>query len=82
MQKIKKNKIVGNTNYLNNHNRNYLKILNNINKNKGIYFTNNNSKYIKKGAILKGSKSKNNIYLKNNFFNKPVGKVNKKKINK
>ena len=76
--KMKKNNIMNNTNsFLNNHD--YLKLLNNINKSKGIYFTNNNSDYLKKGIILNGSKSKNNIYLKNNFFNKPVKKLNKKK---
>ena len=75
----KKTNIMNNTNsYLNN--KDYLKIINNnINKPKGIYFTNSNSNYIKKGTILKGSKSKNNIYLKNNFFNRPVRKINKKK---
>ena len=76
--KTKKNNIINNTNsFLNNHD--YLKLLNTMNKNKRIYFTNNNSDYLKKGIILNGSKSKNNIYLKNNFFNKPVKKLNKKK---
>ena len=76
--KIKKNNIMNNTNsFLNNHD--YLKLLNTMNKAKGIYFTNNNSDYIKKGIILNGSKSKNNIYMKNNIFNKPVKKLNKKK---
>ena len=76
--KMKKNNIMNNTNsFLNNHD--YLKLLNNINKSKGISFTNNNSDYLKKGIILNGSKSKNNIYLKSNFFNKPVKKLNKKK---
>ena len=77
--KSKKNSnIMNNTNsYLNN--RDYIKIANNVNKSKGIYFTNNNSNYGKKGAILKGSKSKNNIYLKNNLFNRPVRKINRKK---
>ena len=76
--KMKKNNMMNNTNsFLNNHD--YLKLLNNINKSKGISFTNNNSDYLKKGIILNGSKSKNNIYLKNNFFNKPVKKLNKKK---
>ena len=74
----KKNNIMNNTNsFLNNHD--YLKLLNTMNKTKGVYFTNNNSDYIKKGIVLNGSKSKNNIYLKNNFFNKPVKKLNKKK---
>ena len=75
----KKTNIMNNTNsYLNS--KDYLKIINNnINKPKGIYFTNNNSNYNKKGTVLKGSKSKNNIYLKNNFFNRPVKKLNKKK---
>ena len=76
--KMKKNNMMNNTNsFLNNHD--YLKLLNNINKSKRIYFTNNNSDYLKKGIILNGSKSKNNIYLKSNFFNKPVKKLNKKK---
>ena len=76
--KTKINNIMNNTNsFLNNHD--YLKLLNNINKSKGIHVTNNNSDYLKKGIILNGSKSKNNIYLKNNFFNKPVKKLNKKK---
>ena len=77
--KTKKNNIMNNTNsFLNNHD--YLRLLNNMNKNKGSYFLiNNNSDYLKKGIILNGSKNKNNIYLKNNFFNKHVKKVNKKK---
>ena len=77
--KTKKNNIMNNTNsFLNNHD--YLRLLNNMNKNKGSYFlNNNNSDYLKKGIILNGSKNKNNIYLKNNFFNKHVKKVNKKK---
>ena len=77
--KTKKNNIMNNTNsFLNNHD--YLKLLNTMNKTKGAYFTsNNNSDYIKKGIVLNGSKSKHNIYLKNNFFNKPVKKLNKKK---
>ena len=80
--KSKKTNIMNNTNsYMNN--RDYLKIINNANKNKGIYFTNinnnNNSNLLKKGTALKCSKSKNIIYLKNNFFNRPVKKLNKKK---
>ena len=77
--KTKKNNIMNNTNsFLNNHD--YLQLLNTMNKTKGAYFTNNNnSDYIKKGIVLNGSKSKHNIYLKNNFFNKPVKKLNKKK---
>jgi hypothetical protein len=74
--KSKKGSIMNNTNsYLNNHD--YPKILSN--KTKEIYFTNNNNNYIKKGINLKGSKSKNNIYLKNSLFNRPVKKLNKKK---
>ena len=77
--KMKKSNIMNNTNsFLNNHD--YLRLVNNMNKNKGSCFTNNNnSDYLKKGIILNGSKSKNNIYLKNNIFNKPVKKLNKKK---
>ena len=77
--KTKKNNIMNNTNsFFNNHD--YLKLINTMNKAKGTYFTNNNnSDYLKKGIILNGSKSKNNIYLKNNFFNKPVKKLNRKK---
>ena len=77
--KSKKNIIMNNTNsFLNNHD--YLKLLNNMNKNKGNYFTNcNHSDYLKKGIILNGSKSKNNIYIKNNLFNKPMKKLYKKK---
>ena len=76
--KTKKNNIMNNTNSFFNNN-DYLKLLNTVNKNKGTYFTNsNNSDYIKKGIVLNGSKSKNNIYLKNNFFNKPVKKLNRK----
>ena len=76
--KTKKSNIMNNTNsYLNNHD--YLRLINNMNKSKGSYFSNNNnSDYLKKGIILNGSKSKNNIYLKSNFFNKPVKKLNKK----
>lgn len=78
--KSKNSNIMNNTNsYLNNHD--YLKILSNLNKNKGVFFTNSNSNYNKKAAILKGSKSKNNIYLKNNLFNKPFYKLSKKRIN-
>jgi hypothetical protein len=76
--KSKNSNMMNNTNsYLNNHD--YLKILSNLNKNKGVFFTNSNSNYNKKAAILKGSKSKNNIYLKNNLFNKPFYKLSKKK---
>ena len=76
--KTKKSNIMNNTNsYLNNND--YLKKIINANKNKGIYFTNNNSNFCKKSIILKGSKSKNNIYLKNNFFIRPGKKINKKK---
>ena len=77
--KTKKNNIMNNTNSFFNNN-DYLKLLNTMNKTKGTYFTNNNnSDYLKKGIVFNGSKSKNNIYLKNNFFNKPVKKLNKKK---
>ena len=76
--KTKKNNIMNNTNsFLNNHD--YLKLLNTLNKSKGTYLTNNYSDYLKKRIVLNGSKSKNNICLKNNFFNKPVKKLNKKK---
>ena len=76
--KSKKNIIMNNTNsFLNNHD--YLKLLNTLNKSKGAYLTNNYSDYLKKRIVLNGSKSKNNICLKNNFFNKPVKKLNKKK---
>jgi hypothetical protein len=75
--KSKKGSILNSTNlYLSN--KEYY-ILNHVNKNKGIYFTNNNSNYIKKKVNLKSSKSKKNIYLKNNYFNRPVKKMNKKK---
>ena len=76
--KAKKNNNMNNTNsFLNNHD--YLKLLNTLNKSKGNYLSNNYSDYLKKGIVLNGSKSKNNICLKNNFFNKPVKKLNKKK---
>ena len=76
--KAKKNNNMNNTNsFLNNHD--YLKLLNTLNKSKGNYLSNNYSDYLKKGIVLNGSKSKNNICLKNNFFNKPAKKLNKKK---